>query len=203
MTRTVRAFMFVAFVISILSIATPAAASPITWLLEGTEFSSGLPGIAVGDPASMLLTFESLTPDSDPSPSCGLYLGANMSMTSMWGSQTFVSTPGLGIEVSDGTGSSISCGIMPGTLAGYTFRAGLSPYQIAFFEGGPDLSSDALPLVPPPFFNAGIRVSPQFSLSAEPSAIARLNSARVVPEPATLMLLGAGIAGVFGMRRRR
>jgi PEP-CTERM motif-containing protein len=205
-SQYVRGLTFVTFIVSVLS-HTSAEASPITWLLEGTVFTTGgLPGIAVGDPASMLLTFESSTPDSDPSPDCGLYLGANMSANSTFGSQTFVANDGLGIEVSRGTGSVVNCGIMPGNNAGYTFRVGQAPYLIAFFEDGLPVfvPSDALPLVPPniDLFDSGIRMAPIFSIGAGGGPIAHLNSARAVPEPATALLVGSGLMAA-AIRRRR
>jgi hypothetical protein len=197
----IRYFQSSIFVVCVAFISTPAAASPITWLLEGTVFTSSIPGVAVGDAASMLLTFESSTPDLEPSPSCGLYVGAIVSATAVFGSQAFTAGPQPvgGIEISDGSGSVIACGITPGQVPAYTYRAFGGANLIAFFEYGP-VPSDALLLEPPDFwlFQSGIRV-----IAHSGDAIALLHSARVVPEPATIVLLATGFAGAFCARRRR
>jgi hypothetical protein len=205
MARTYRALTFV---VVLAFTAGAAAASPITWLLEGKVTSTSVPGISVNDPASMLLTFESSTPDLEPDPSCGLYVPAIQAASAAFGSQTYVWNGGSnGIEISTGAGAIPSCGIEPGNFAGDAYRvfggslAGLSIFEVvAFFEEGPVLSDD-LPLVPPPvaFFDSGINVIGVGSYGL----LARITSAHVVPEPGTLVLIGTGVVPVLSARRRR
>jgi hypothetical protein len=191
MVRDLRRMVFV-FGLGLVFIGAPAAASPITWSLTGTVSSSSVSGISVGDPASMLLTFDSSAIDVEPSPSCGLYVGAILSATANFGSQAFTAGPGGGIEVSDGSGAVAACGITPGNVSAYTYRAFSTVSLIAFFENGL-VPSDALLLAPPPLalFDSGLRVI----LPSGGTAIAEIQAARVIPEPGTLVLIGLGLAG--------
>jgi len=204
MSKALRCFTLILFMAGAVSLGAPATASPVTWLLQGSVSVSNLPGAPIGSPASMLLSFESSAADSEPDPGCGLYLGAILSASATFGSQTFNSGPNptSGIEVSTGAGTVIACGITPGNFSAYTYRTfGAAPPLVAFFEGGPILT-DALILTPRLLANSGFRLNVPGG-PVGPSAIARIESAQVVPEPATLVLLGTGIASVLRMRQRR
>ena len=201
-----RAFRVVVFIAGLTFTASPAVAYPITWELEGTVFTSGISGINVGDAASMLLTFETTTPDLESDSSCGLYFGAITSATTVMGSQTYqftrVGTGGGGIEVSTGAGTVVACGITPGSFPAYTYRAFPGPELLAFWEGGL-VFSDALPLVPPRIDLSNSAFGLYTSPRGGTGALARMTSARVVPEPASMFLLATGVVSALMLRRHR
>lgn len=199
-----KAFRIVVLIVGLTFTAAPAAASPITWVLEGTIFTSSVTGISVGDAAWMSLTFESTAPDIEPDPGCGLYFGALTSVSTVLGSQTYQSTSGSnGIEVNTGAGTVVACGITPGQFPAYTYRSfGPGGQLLAYWEEG-FVPSDVLPLVPPhiAFFDAGFGIR-NYSGNV---ALAHTTSAQAqgVPEPATVFLLGTGVVGALARRRHR
>ena len=182
--------------------ATTVIAAPITWELVGPVWSSNIPGVAVASPASLVITFESTTPDLDPSPTCGIYRNAIVSATAVFGGTIYTSGRGGAIEVQQGgnwrglTASNepaLTLRMFGVTANGTAYPPGIGG-MIAYFERGLPLPSDALPLVPPAlssYENYGFRLDLPFSQTAK----AYTDSATVVPEPASLLLFGVGFAG--------
>jgi hypothetical protein len=70
---------------ALLSGPATVTAAPITWEWLGSIASSTIPGIAVNSDASLRITFESTSPDLDPSPTCGIYYPAIVSATADFG----------------------------------------------------------------------------------------------------------------------
>ena len=190
--------------------AAPASASPITFSFQGTltAVNSALSGtFSVGETIAGSYTFESTTPDIAPGdPNFGGYLGASTN---------------LSFTVDGYSGSFSSSGFNATTVA-LSF-AGVDLYQVNIpFTGplagtaSPDLfaleiqdtdqnafATDALPLSPPNLALFEVRKITVFFRSAEGGeSLAFVASLNQIPEPSTLMLLGLGLAGVGGLRRR-
>jgi hypothetical protein len=201
-----RAARVIALVALTVGLAAPATAAPVTWEWLGSVRTSTIPGIAVGDDASLRITFESTVPDLDSSPTCGLY-SPILSAAGTFGGQVYTFDhgtfpPGGAVEVLQG--NAVGCGGTAIHTPSLTFRVFGSTFvdMIAFFENGLALPSDALPTVPPSPFNyanAGFRLDLSL-FGPDRSVVADTQAVRVVPEPATAWLLGVSLAVVA--RRR-
>jgi hypothetical protein len=193
--------------------SSTAFAAPITWEWLGSVESSTIAGVAAGEDASLRMTFESTVPDLNASPTCGIYRAITSVEARFEGGQAYgySGTSPLGfVEVQQG--NNFGCGGTAISDPSLTFRffgtgLGVGFFDIiAYFERGAPLPSDALPLVPPSPFgyqNAGFRVDlndPTVPANAQ-AAIVRTQA--VIPEPASLLLMGMGMAGAARFRRFR
>ena len=193
-----------------------AAASPITYNYTATvSTTGGLPGVSVGNIVTGSFSYEPTILDTNGSPSTGFYPGAALSLTATVSGLTLTSTTGnvtvqndvfLGLPYIDSFGLGFSSGTAP---AGFTTTSAgifLSTINVANPFSTP-LTSDALTdpaivnlvlsqwltqnTVDIRFTNGGAFLASLTTLtpaSAPPTS--------PVPEPATLLLVGLGVAGL-------
>lgn len=204
--------------------AAPVQAELITFEFEGvvTGFQNEapvyFPDISIGAIFSGSYTFESTTPDVEPSPNVGLYGNAMTRLVYRIGADEIVfGSPEFPLE-----GSGINVGDDAGAGGEHYSAYGLSLLSdsILFFlltledSNGNVFSSDALPLTPPDINQFDTR---RVTLRAAPPELAlfefpqlfiegELTSFRLadteIPEPATPVLVAMGfLAAAFGRRR--
>ena len=213
------------FVGACLLVANHVSASTlVTWQAEGTvtrQISSRLvppaPGIPVtppiGTPVSVTFSFD----PAAATPSFGSFGNPGCVTVPLSGSVTIGGfTTGAGTSAQAFTNSSI-----PGntcTSSGrteFTFFVGPAPVGeyalppgmliVSYFDA---LVQDAFPSEPNPLFLAGIRFLGNGGFEFEPifegsATLSALDSTTPVPEPATMMLFGIGLAAVARARKAR
>jgi len=173
--------------------------------------------ISFGTPITGSYTFESTSPDSDPGASSGSYqiTGSPYGVTATMGGNTFTTSDFLAINIFDSSVDQYGAlGCAPD--ASTCFSGDLSIALFLQDATGTALSSDGLPLLPPDlsdfqtrdfslfqnYFDANgdffqIEIGGQIdSLSCASCSVA------AIPEPATVFLLGFGLAGLPFVRSR-
>ncbi|MCH7871206.1 MAG: PEP-CTERM sorting domain-containing protein [Planctomycetes bacterium] len=189
--------------------ALPASAGLVTWEFEGvvTSFLDGnnlLGGsVSVGTPFSGSFTFDTTTPDSQPSNAVlGVYENAVVSLDGILAGNVFSSLDSLNMVIRND--SPLTVGVLDSLrLSGQAALAGEALYvtlEISDADGA-IFSSDSMPLVPP---SLEALERADFMLSAQDLFIGvRGDLTALVPEPGTLGMLVFGAIMIFKRRTRR
>jgi len=206
---------------TLLGAVTTAEAAPITFAFTGTvqQVVPALSGtFQPGDAFSGSYTFESTTPDTDPSPGFGLYANGMTSLTFTIGSYTggadCSAAASCNIAVQDGGPGDCAltdCYLVTAKHPTGPSVEGVLPTDFALSlldNSGLALSSDALPLTPPDISNFSITF---FGVNFDDFAFGvqgKLTSltsqaAGTVDEPSVLFLVAGAFLGLVLQRRPR
>lgn len=200
----IRSIQLLSVISLVFSLPPLVQAGPVTFHFGGEitrvlDLDNLLGGqIAVGSPFSGQYTFESDTPDSNPEPSRGEYLGAMLSVSGEVAGIPFSASNGgtSQISIRNGFGSSISDSysyIVEVSFLGLRFDQSL----VLSDNSGTVLDSDNLFTLAPDLSSFSFHL---FSISDTTETI-RLNLdgqlLSFVPEPGTLVLLLLGACGVI------
>jgi hypothetical protein len=187
-----------------------AQAAPITFRFGGQVTISPVSGINIGDSISGLYTFDSdATAQFPSSPNVAIYDTGLSSYSVQVGIFSGAASSGR-IIVADNFGGSIDVYNAGTSVLTGTSMSGLTAFQ-SFIElstvSGTALSSFALPLSPPDLsdFSARTIVLRFLDASTMTNYTVRgsLTLLEAVPAPGALAVLGLGLLGIGGLRRKK
>ncbi len=204
---------------ALFSALTTAQATPISFAFTGVvqNVAPALSGtFQPGDAFSGSYTFESTTPDTDPSAGLGLYANAISGLTFTIGSYTGGADCSAGscdIAVTDGGPGDCAltdCYVVTVSHPTGPSVEGVLPtsFGLSLLDGsGLALSSDALPLIPPDLSNFpitffGVNFDDfAFGVQGQLTSLT-LQAAGTVAEPSVLFLVAVAFLGLAVQRRR-
>jgi len=205
-------------IVGLLPLSAAARAGPVTWEFAGEVTRAFDPrtllggAVEVGSPIAGTVTFESTTPDGDPSPTRGWYGNA---VTDVDATMQGLAIAGPRKQDWGGGSNSITVdngiGSFPDAIEIFTavdvlghdyfmFRMRLSD------ANGKVFVNDALPMSPPDLEHVRTDFSiidPSETIFGELRIDVNLTQLRLVPEPSAIILLGLCASACVQRRRRK
>jgi hypothetical protein len=190
--------------VSVLGIAAPAAATPVTWAFDGSVVASQVGAFPVGSDVALNWVADASAPNACASadPSVGIYFG--QSLTETLGGMTY-SISGIltvGTTLARGCSGAADTGVQlnltgwsgPNALEGPLVTSWMCCSVPAMIWDNA-LATGAYPVLPPV---SAVFQGPYFA-GGRAAVSASVRALQAVPEPATLALV---LAGAMLLRRR-
>jgi hypothetical protein len=188
----------------VLALTTAAEATPLTWDFQGSVTFSQVAAFPLGTPVDVVWTADPAAPNAcaGTDPQVGIYFGQSLTETIGGAAYSIGGILTVGTTLARGCSGSADTGVQlnlvswngPGAIEGPlvpSWACCTGPAML-WNNGAP---TGAFPLLPPP---SALIQGPYFA-GGQAAVASTVRALEVVPEPATLILVGLG--GVM-LRRR-